>query len=160
MNQAGGTVIWVPYLYPQFRCRRMSVPAPASLPRDILRWIQSLDLAYSVKNAKRWAELPGSPWLSAYSQITRRDFANGFLVAEIFSRYYEHDIQMHSYCNGTSLDNKRDNWGLLSKFFKKRGVQPNGAEVAQEEINDIMQAKAGAINSFLSKIYTFLTGKK
>lgn len=51
----------------------------------------------------------------------RSDFSNGFLVAEIFSRYYPSELAMHSYDNSASnAARKLDNWSLLSKFAKAR----------------------------------------
>ena len=62
--------------------------------RDVLRWLQSLDLAYSVRSV-------------------RRDFANGFLVAEILSRYYS--VPLHAFDNGSTLAVKKDNWDQVRR---------------------------------------------
>lgn len=42
-------------------------------------------------------------------------------MAEIFSRYYDKDVRMHGFDNGTATRVKRDNWGQLTRFFKKVG---------------------------------------
>jgi hypothetical protein len=108
----------------------------AGLSRDILKWLQSLDLSYSVKNVKR-------------------DFANGFLVAEIFSRYFPYEIQMHSYDNGISLVKKLANWELLEKFFLKKRVP-----IGRDMIDRVIHCKGDAALPLLETIYTCLTSKK
>jgi len=109
-----------------------------SLSRELLRWIQSLDLAYSVKNVKR-------------------DFSNGFLVAEIFSRYFDKEISMHSFDNGIALRIKKDNWGQLVKFMKRNGL---GDLTSEHEVSAIVHAEDGAVVAFLNRIYEVLTNRK
>jgi hypothetical protein len=109
----------------------------SGLPRELLKWLQSLDLTYSVKNVKR-------------------DFANGFLVAEIFSRYYVQDVEMHSYDNGQALQRKLDNWAQLNKFFKKKGIV-----IDKRLIDDVVHCKnLESPTQLIASIYTQLTGRE
>jgi len=108
----------------------------SGLPRELLKWLQSLDLTYSVKNVKR-------------------DFSNGFLVAEIFSRYYVADVEMHSYDNGLSLTKKLDNWQQLKKFFAK-----NNITIPPNLIDDVVHSKSQeAAAELISIVYSLLTGR-
>lgn len=106
-----------------------------SLPREVLKWLQSLDLSYPVRNA-------------------RRDLSNGFLVAEIFSWYFPQDVQMHSYDNGISLPTKLGNWSQLERFFTKRSVG-----IPKEMIDGSIHCKIGAAELLIQTIYTLLTNR-
>ncbi|EDO30183.1 predicted protein, partial [Nematostella vectensis] len=107
----------------------------SGLPREILKWIQSLDLSHPVKN-------------------TKRDFSNGCLVAEIFSWYYPQEIQMHSYDNGASLATKMGNWSQLQTFFQRQGFG-----ISKEVIDGTIHCKPGAAALLVEKIYTLLTNR-
>lgn len=109
-----------------------------NLPREVLRWVQSLDLAYSVKNVKR-------------------DFSNGFLVAEIFSRYYAKEVQMHSFDNGTAIKVKRDNWAQLMKLFRRVGLTDL---LSEDESFPIICCEEGSAVDFITKLYETLTQRK
>jgi len=106
-----------------------------SLPREVLKWIQSLDLSYSVRNVKR-------------------DFSNGFLVAEIFSRYHAQDISMHSFDNGLKAATKNDNWEQLFRFFRKHNYP-----ISRMDFDPVMENQPGTAVALLIKVYTLLTNR-
>ncbi|KAJ1549432.1 spermatogenesis-associated protein 4 [Cladochytrium tenue] len=71
--------------------------------REVLRWVQGLNLSFSIKNAKR-------------------DFSNGFLIAEILSRYYPSEVAMHAFDTGTGPAARANNWEMLDRAFVKLGI--------------------------------------
>uniref|UniRef100_A0A7S2LSN7 Calponin-homology (CH) domain-containing protein n=1 Tax=Zooxanthella nutricula TaxID=1333877 RepID=A0A7S2LSN7_9DINO len=104
-----------------------------ALPREVLKWLQGLDLSYSIRNAKR-------------------DFNNGFLVAEIFSRYYPNDLSMHTFDNGSKAACRNDNWEQLFRFFKKRNIP-----IGRMDFEAVSQSLIGAAQALLVKMYTLMT---
>uniref|UniRef100_A0A8C5Q8T0 Spermatogenesis-associated protein 4 n=1 Tax=Leptobrachium leishanense TaxID=445787 RepID=A0A8C5Q8T0_9ANUR len=111
-------------------------PRRTGVPREVIRWLQSLDLSFCPKNF-------------------RRDVSNGFITAEIFSWYFPEDISFHSYENGTSLATKLGNWSQLEKFFLKRNLN-----ISKELIDGTIHCKPGAAELFLQDIYVMLTNKR
>ncbi|CAH3127101.1 unnamed protein product [Porites lobata] len=107
----------------------------SGLPREILKWMQSLDLSHPVRN-------------------TRRDFSNGYLIAEIFSWYYPQEIEMHSYDNGTSLPSRQGNWSQLQRFFQRHEFG-----IPKEIIEGTIHCKPNAASLLMEKIYSLLTNR-
>lgn len=52
-----------------------------------------------------------------FFELDVRDFANGYLIAEIFSRYFPSDLYVSTFYNGTSSAQKLNNWVSLKWFF-------------------------------------------
>ncbi len=59
-------------------------------PRELIQWLDALDLSYSVRNPKM-------------------DLANGFIIAEILSRVYS-EVSILTYYNAQAKDKKNNNW--------------------------------------------------
>ncbi|GMH39954.1 hypothetical protein BSKO_07858 [Bryopsis sp. KO-2023] len=104
--------------------------------RDVLRWVQSLDLSHSLRNV-------------------RRDMANGFMVAEILSRYFPEDVQMHSFENATCTHFKRDNWIQLQKILTRREI-----ELPEAIVVGTMEGDYGVGVGLLEMLYETLNQKK
>ena len=114
-----------------------------SLPREVIKWIQSLDLTYSVKNIKK-------------------DFNNGFLVAQILSRYYPvtnnqaanfKAMQMHTISNELSMKARRDNWTQINKFL----IKINEVNTRIDVMETFIKNENGEILLFIISLYQELT---
>jgi hypothetical protein len=108
-----------------------------SLPRAILRWMQELDLTNSVVNVQR-------------------DLANGYVMVEIVSRYFPHDISVRSVDPGINLMTRNDNWNQLLKSLRRNGI----FSISQELANDVIYHKPGAAVEAMVELYTALTSRK
>lgn len=111
----------------------MKGPVQNPLPREVIKWLQSLDLSFMVKNPKR-------------------DLSNGFLVAEILSRYHPKDINMNSYENGTRLAAKVDNWEQVYKLCKRKELP-----ISKQEIDPVIHCAPEAATMLLFHLYHVLT---
>jgi hypothetical protein len=67
--------------------------------REVLKWLQSLDLGIPIRHPKR-------------------DFCNGYLIAVIFSRYYPGELRPCLLYTGNSEDLKSNNWQVLEKCIE------------------------------------------
>ncbi|CAI9742564.1 spermatogenesis-associated protein 4-like isoform X1 [Octopus vulgaris] len=105
-------------------------------PREVLMWIQSLDLQSKIV-------------------IPKWDLANGYLIAEIFNRYYPFEVEMTYFNKGSSLYAKLHNWRILSKFFKKRKF-----DISQACIDGTMFYKETQCIQMMQLIYKLLTDRK
>mmetsp|Transcript_9024 Transcript_9024/g.16269 ORF Transcript_9024/g.16269 Transcript_9024/m.16269 type:complete len:240 (-) Transcript_9024:315-1034(-) len=111
-------------------------PGTITPPPVVLKWVQSLDLAHSLKDC-------------------RRNLANGFYVAQIYSRFFPTQVMMHSFENGHGTACKTDNWAQIQKFHSKWQGQP----LPQDLITDTIQGAPGAGVVMLCLLYEVFTGK-
>jgi hypothetical protein len=79
---------------------------------------------------------------------TFRDFSNGYLVAEILSKYDMGEISMHSFQNSTSTEEKKGNWVLIQKFLRAHGIN-----LTSETTESIMSQDQAAVDRFLQHLF-------
>uniref|UniRef100_UPI00398E704A spermatogenesis-associated protein 4 isoform X2 n=1 Tax=Pristiophorus japonicus TaxID=55135 RepID=UPI00398E704A len=113
-----------------------AVPANAGLAREVIKWLQSLDLSYPFKSV-------------------RNAFCNGYLVAEIFSWYYPQDVDVSVFNNGVSFPSKLKNWSQLERFFFKRKFN-----IPKELIDATIHSKPRGAICLIQHIYTLLTNRQ
>jgi len=111
-----------------------------NLPREITKWLQSLNLSFKITNL-------------------RRDFTNGFLVAEILSRSNPDGIHvnMSGFSPGLSTENKKSNWTLLKFLFKDKTCK---TPMKDDLIERIINQAPNAAYEYLLLLYKTIQNKE
>ncbi|KAL5460490.1 hypothetical protein EMCRGX_G033941 [Ephydatia muelleri] len=108
----------------------------SGLPREVIKWLQSLDLSFPIRNI-------------------RRDFSNGYLLAEILRCYYPQELPAHSFSNGTSIQTRLGNWQQIERFTAKQKLN-----VPKEYMDGTIHCKPGAAHALIERVYTLLTNRE
>jgi hypothetical protein len=103
------------------------------MQREVVRWLQSLDLSFPVKNPKR-------------------DLTTGFTVAEILSRY-DKEVAMHSFDTGLAMTRRIDNWNQIQKILQRMEC----ATITKELVESTMQSKGDGAMRLIEELYMHLT---
>ena len=106
-----------------------------SFPRALIKWLQSLNLSCSIRDL-------------------RRDFINGYVIAEVISIHQKNVVVLPSYSNSHSTIAKKDNWLQLERVFQKIGFDAKPSEYSQIKDGDMNQ-----LIVLMTKLCKFLTNK-
>jgi adenylate kinase family enzyme len=109
----------------------------------LLEWLQGLKLpiTYDVsKSTKTW----------------RRALSNGFVFSQILALYFPKDFLAHAFSTGTSLQNKRDNWRQLCRFFEKKLRH----HLSETSIGRVIAGYRNAARDMLLEVYDCLEKRK
>jgi hypothetical protein len=99
----------------------------STIPRKLIKWFDRLDLTYSIRNLTR-------------------DLSNGFIVAEILSRYYPKEIKIYQFYNGLKMSKRKDNWERIIKFMNSQGKRFD-----RSEWEPVMYLAKGAALEFMKE---------
>jgi hypothetical protein len=80
-------------------------------------------------------------------------------LAEIFSRFYPQDFELHAYDTGSSAASRRANWALLLRTLDRRGLLRGAQEVTRLEVEEVIACVPEATSSVLARVYECLTGR-
>ena len=106
-----------------------------SFSRELHLWLQSLDLSLPIKQP-------------------RRDFSNGYLIAELLSRYHPSLVDLHHYRQGSSFDSKLSNWAQLERALAKMQL-----DLPRPLIDALLHCQPNAHVAVLTRLYPQLTGR-
>ncbi|XP_075243668.1 spermatogenesis-associated protein 4-like isoform X2 [Convolutriloba macropyga] len=116
-------------LYQDFKLRMLL------LPRDVFKWLQSMDLTVLVRNV-------------------RRDCSNGYVVAEILHCYFPQHLSMHQFHNGHSLESKLKNWTVLRRLIEKLEL-----DIPDELVEGTIHMKPDAAELLIQIVYNRVTNR-
>lgn len=107
------------------------------MQREVIKWLQSLDLSAPVRNP-------------------RRDLSNGAIAAEIVSRYADTSIiRMQAIGTGNSSEERRNNWAAVYAALKKLHC----TTVKAETIEAVLRLQPNAAQAVLEDMYELFTNR-
>jgi len=115
----------------------MAEPLDEQTTKELLIWIDSIELSRPKKNINR-------------------DFADGCLVAEVLHSYFPQRVEKHNYIPSSGRQGKLTNWATLNR----KVLSKFGFTVPQDVIENIIAAKPNYVEIFLNGLKRIIEAEK